>query len=132
MSDPERSAMKAKSEIATMACSVLSLSCIFLVEVKDGGNIDFYWKPLLLIWLALTASSFVIKRENKSFIFIRKAWWIQIVMPIVLFFISCGLEVIYKPRPITMHFQTTEPNQRLQTIPQRCPSGSREILVRYV
>lgn len=104
-------AMKTKSEIITIASSVLSLACIFLVGVRDGGNIDFYWKPLLAVWFALTVFSFVLRKEKRSIVFIRKGWWLQIILPIVLFFISIGLVSIHEPYPLRPDPEITEPNQ---------------------
>jgi hypothetical protein len=85
--------------IATGVISVVTCVACFFATVKDGGNIDFYWKPLLAIWYAATLAAFLIRRPV-MLASIKKAWWLQIAVPVVLFSVSMILVRIYEPNPL--------------------------------
>ncbi len=80
----------------TLLLSTLVVGASLLVEAKDGGNIDFYWKPLCLSWLLVTALiEFEIIKSEK--VRIAKNWWVQLLAPITLLLASIGLTFVYKP-----------------------------------
>jgi len=85
---------------ALLAILVLIGSCLF--ETKDGGNTDFYWKPLMWAWLAITAYSFLPTIRHPTLLFIRRSWWLQIITPVVFFALSIGLVRLYEPHPIRL------------------------------
>jgi hypothetical protein len=69
----------------------------FLVEVKDGGVTDYYWKPLCLGWLLFTALvSFGPDSPARSRL--AKIWWLQPLAPVVLLVASIGLTSVHAPR----------------------------------
>lgn len=90
--------MKA-SAVATAFLSLIPLLAS-LGGVADGGNVDFYRWPLPIAWFLLTAYSVCSQNYSSLIAFIRRAWWLQLVMPLVLFALLLGLEGIYQPYPL--------------------------------
>jgi len=105
-----RKKMKYLSSIATGLIAVtVSLGSLHLY-VKDGGNVDFYWKPMTAAWLVVTVLSFIPKMKNPFFAFVQRAWWLQIVVPVVLHYLSYRLVSVYEPYPMGYD---NNPNQSL-------------------
>jgi hypothetical protein len=100
----------------TLTLAVILSGGSLLLAVADGGNVDFYWKPLSLAWLGLTLYACISKRESQVFRIVRSAWWFQVIAPILFFMISTRLVAIYEPNPLRTHINKTEPNQSLQTM----------------
>jgi hypothetical protein len=71
----------------------------FRAGVRDGGNADFYWKPMLLVWYATTALAFVMPK-TASLARLRECWWAQLLVPVVLLVIACCLVGFYEPFPL--------------------------------
>lgn len=77
--------------------AILMFFFSFGVVTLDGGNIDFYWKPLIWAWLAFTAFCFLPVATGGVFIFVRRAWWLQILMPMLCLPLAVLLVGVYKP-----------------------------------
>lgn len=79
-----------------LIASALCVGASFLVEVKDGGTTDYYWKPLCLGWLLFTAlASF--GTDSPARRRLAKMWWLQPLAPIVLLVASIGLTSVHAP-----------------------------------
>jgi hypothetical protein len=100
----------------TLTLAVILSGGSLLVAVADGGNVDFYWKPMSLTWFGFTLYACISKQESKLIRIVRSAWWLQIIAPILFFMISIRLVAIYEPNPLRPHINKTEPNQALQTM----------------
>jgi hypothetical protein len=88
-------------KVSAVATAFLSLIPLLtgLGGVADGGNVDFYRCPLSIGWFLLTAYSVCSQNYSSLIAFIRRAWWLQLVMPLVLFALSLGLTDFYMPHP---------------------------------
>jgi hypothetical protein len=73
-----------RTVLTAVIAVVVGVSCL-LTTVKDGGNVDFYWKPMLAIWFLCTVTAFVPLRKKASVAWLRDSWWLQLVVPIILF-----------------------------------------------
>ena len=69
--------MYALKIVATGAIAVVAFLGASSSRVPDGGNVETYWKPIMLIWYIFTVVAFIPKFDNPAFNFIRKAWWLQ-------------------------------------------------------
>ena len=100
-----------RSGLTTILAITSGVLC-FYVRVKDGGNIDYYWKPLVVGWLAVTLLAFAPLRKMQALASIRERWWLQIIVPIALFFVAGLLVRVHEPHP--MRKTGKSPNQALQ------------------
>ncbi len=61
----------------------------------DHGLVDSIRHPLYTAWLFITAVSLFPGMKGARYVFIRRAWWLQIIMPEVIFFISVALISVF-------------------------------------
>lgn len=82
--------------VVTGLILMLMLAFIICIETKDGGNIDFYFKPLVAGWLVV--SFLGLSRRASSFsIFIWRHWWLHLLVFLGLYFLSAQLIKFYRP-----------------------------------
>ena len=92
--------MKKSRITATGSLAIIIGALCLIPQVKDGGNIDFYWKPSVIVWLAITLFACVSIRKNQALTWIRDRWWLQIVVPISLFGVAMILVRMHEPHPL--------------------------------
>jgi peptidoglycan/LPS O-acetylase OafA/YrhL len=97
--------VKNRRTAVTLSLAIIMGALCLILQVKDGGNIDFYWKPSIIVWLAITLFACVRLRKNQALVWIRERWWLQIVVPIVLFGVALILVQLYEPHPMRHFFQ---------------------------
>jgi hypothetical protein len=83
----------------TGVLAVMMCALTVFVSVKDGGSVEFYWRPLLAIWYAVTLLSFF-RKSPRVLATIKTGWWMQLGVPLALFGISVVLVSVYEPYPI--------------------------------
>lgn len=66
--------------------------------IKDGGNAEFYWRPLLALWYIATAVALVSRKPPLSWL--RECWWLQLVAPVVLLLLAFAMAEVYEPFPL--------------------------------
>lgn len=82
-----------------MILTVLTTADEVFSTTLDGGNVDFYRKPLSLVWFVVTLLSLIVDSHTRITAFISRAWWLQIVMMILIFICSALLVHVYKVNP---------------------------------
>jgi len=80
----------------TLILGVVFVGGSLCLAVGDGGNVDFYRRPLSFAWILVTILTTIQPRKRFRSI-LSQAWWVQPIVPFVLFFISVGLVDVYMP-----------------------------------
>ena len=91
--------MNSKRPVATVVLALGCGSVCFFTSVKDDGNAEFYWRPLLGLWYFTTACSFVVPGRSRL-ARLRDGWWLQLLMPVVLLAVACLLVRVHEPFPL--------------------------------
>lgn len=81
----------------TLILAVAVLGIQLITVVFDYGNVDFYRKPLSVIWFVLTLVSMVKRSTTGFWANIRQCWPLQLAVPVLIFIVSGVLADIYKP-----------------------------------
>jgi peptidoglycan/LPS O-acetylase OafA/YrhL len=110
--------------ITLMLAALAGGLCLYL-EVKDGGNIDYYWKPSVIIWLLFAVAAFATRRKMKKAAWIADQWWLSLVVPIALFFLAVLLVRIHKPYPLGRESVGRTSDQ--STMPEKCPASNHRL-----
>jgi hypothetical protein len=89
--------MRTSRSTLTAVFAIVVFALSLFGEFKDGGNLDFYFKPLIWTWLAVTALSLVFPGKHRALLFVRDQGWLQLVVPIIFLVLSATLVGIYMP-----------------------------------
>jgi len=89
--------MKISRSGLTLILAVFMTGVELITVTFDGGNVDFYQKPLVIVWFIFTLAAMAPKFRAPLLIFIRRAWWLQALMPVLIYCASILLVGIYKP-----------------------------------
>ena len=88
-----------RTRYATLAIGLLLVGASLCIEIKDGGNIDFYRRPLSYAWIVATVLLTIQKHVGVRG-YLGRAWWIQILAPFIISIASFLLVLVYEPHPI--------------------------------
>ena len=80
----------------TLLLCVVFVGGSLCLAAADGGNIDFYRRPLSIAWIVFTTLTTIQPQKRFRSIF-SQAWWVQPLVPIILLFISSELVHVYMP-----------------------------------
>jgi hypothetical protein len=83
----------------TLVVGLLVVGASIALEVKDGGNIDYYRRPLSYAWIVSTVLLAAQKHVGVRG-YLSRAWWIQILAPFIIFIASFLLVAFHEPYPI--------------------------------
>jgi hypothetical protein len=83
----------------TLILGLVLTGASLVFAVADGGNIDFYRRPLSIAWLVVTILTTTRPQSGIRDI-IARAWWIQPFAPIVIFALSVACVNAYEPFPL--------------------------------
>ena len=70
--------------------------CVFLTVTLDFGYTDSVYKPMMICWFAFTLACFIPALEHSIFRFFRRAWWLQLFVPILLWLLAGWLTQSYR------------------------------------
>ncbi len=90
---PMKASPRAWLYTAITATVMASLS--FHVIILDDGSADKIRNPLYTAWLFITAVSLFPRMNGRGYLFIRRAWWLQIIMPVAMAFIAEALIAVF-------------------------------------
>jgi hypothetical protein len=83
----------------TLLLGIILVGGSLMFETKDGGNIDFYQRPLSFAWIGATIL-LTTRKQTGLRDRLSRAWWLQILAPVIIFGISYLLVLIYEPYPV--------------------------------
>lgn len=86
------------SKIFSLFLVCLSLAYVVFWETKDGGNLDFYLKPLLVLWATLAVIGIIFKNSILSNL--SNKWWVLLLTLLLIHLLSWALILIYVPFPV--------------------------------
>lgn len=91
--------MKTSSRFDTILVAVIAFGISYSSRTLDGGRVDFYYKPIICTWFILTGLLLLPVFKGEVVSFFQRAWWLQILAPILFWFISIGLVSLHEPFP---------------------------------
>jgi hypothetical protein len=80
----------------TLILGVVFVGGSLCFAVADGGNVDFYRRPLSLAWIVITILTTMQPQKGFRSRF-AQAWWVQPIAPVLLFFVSVAFVHLYEP-----------------------------------
>ena len=70
--------------------------CVFFGVTLDFGYTDMFYHPMMYCWFGFTLASFLPVLRHPVFRFFRRAWWLQLFVPILLWLLAGWLTQGYR------------------------------------